>query len=211
MTEQFSPGVVDYSDDPILPAWYVPGWTVQNMETNQFSIPAPTNILDSFGSLPSSDLTYVIVSGTIADGNNSQIGGYYTFEQSNDLLLTDTAGKNYRVPARLVGNIPIGNTLAWNAEGSGRVYIQFGQLNVVLLANDQPNLANVQILEPNYKTSQDNYVTPATWVYHVREYFMGGMRYDISVPSVLAPGPVDIYDLIIPDTFEPNHDWNRGY
>lgn len=204
------PGVVDYSDDPILPAWYVPGWTSQNQSSTQYSIAAPQNI-QPFTTLPSS-LVYIHVNANFNDGNGNQLGGYLTFEQSNDLLILDpVTGSYYRVPARMVGNIPIGNILAWNAEGSGKVYLQFGQLNVMLLATDQPNVT-VTVQVPYDETQEPGYVAPVTWVYHVKEYFMNGYEYDISVPSTSnLSGPVDINTLIIPGTMVYNPDWHEGY
>lgn len=205
----FNPGVVDYSDDPILPAWYVPGFTVQNMESTTYSPAAPPNY--GIGSSLPSDIVYCNVTGSYNDGNGNALGGYLTFEQSNDLIITDTTGQNYRVPARLVGNFPIGNMYAWNAEGSGKCYLQYGMLSVVLMANDQPNVTSVSILEPYYKTQEFGWVAPTSWVYHVKEYFLDGMQYDITVPSADASSPVDINSLLIASTYEPNHDWNRGY
>ena len=194
----FRPGVVDYSDDPILPPWYVPGWTAQNAEQPAFAIPAPPNNINTFTNLPGS-LVFVNVTGNYTDGMGNNLGGYLTFEQSNDLVAT-VNGIAYRIPARLVGNISTTNQLAWNAQGSGKVYIQFGVLNCLLLATDN---AGITIMEPTGDTA------PATWVYHVKEYFYRGYMYDISVPSTTSP--VDISTLIVPGTLQLNPDWNRGY
>jgi len=203
-------GGVDYSDDPILPAWYVPGWTSQNMESTSYSQPAPSSI-SVFSNLPT-EISYCIVTGSYNDGNGNQIGGYLTIQQSDDLLIQYPAGTYYRVPKRLVGNIPIGNILAWNFEGSGKVYLQWGFLNVIVMTNDQPNVTTMTVQEPYYKTQQAGWVQPATWVYHVEEFIgISSMKYDIIVPSDLSPGPVDINTLIVANTYEPNHNWNRGY
>jgi hypothetical protein len=192
-------GGIDYSDDPILPAWYVPGWTSQNQETSQFSLPAPANRINAFGSLPA-NLSYTEVTGIYSDGNNNQLGGYLTFEQSNDLVIS-VDGQAYRVPKRLVGDIPVANLLAWNAEGSGKVYLQFGKLDVIVLAND--NIDVTIMAESPTKTP------PAQWVYHVKEYFMRGYEYDIFVPSSTVAQ--DINSLVIPGTQKLNPDWHRGY
>lgn len=197
-------GVTDYSDDPILPPWYVPGWTAQN-EKN-VTAPAPNFI----NNLPT-NFVYLEVQGTFLDSNGSNIGGYFTFQQSNDLLIQDPSGTYYRVPARMSGNVPWGNQIGWSWEGSGKVYIQFGVLDVILLCTDQPNAASIQILETFSDTQQAGFVQPTTWVYHVKEYIgIGSRTYDISVPSASSPGPVDINTLIIPNTIELNDDWNRG-
>jgi hypothetical protein len=203
-------GGIDYSDLPILPAWYVSGWTAQNFESSTYSLPAPTPN-SVFSELPS-QLIYSLVSASYNDGNGNQIGGYLTFEQSNDLLIQQPAGTYYRVPARLAGNIPVTNILAYNFEGSGKVYLQWGELNVMLLATDQPAVASMTILEPYSTTQQAGYIAPVSWVYHVLEYIgPTSMAYDVSVPSSSSPGPVDINSLIIANTFEQNDDWNRGY
>jgi len=202
-------GAIDYSDDPILPPWYVPGWTSQLENNPNYALPAPSRSFP-FSNLPD-DLNFVEVVGNFDDGMGNCLGGYLSFEQSENLLYgpdPDT-GLMYRLPKRLVGIIPNKNQnfMAWNAEGSGKCYIIFGTLDVLLLATDTPN---VTILEPYYKTQQAGYVAPTSWVYHVKEYFYGGMRYDISVPTADDTGTVDINSLIIPNTYEPNHDWNRG-
>jgi hypothetical protein len=202
-------GTIDYSSDPILPAWYVPGWSAQNMESTQYSIPAPSEAFP-YSNLPQT-LNYVNVTGNYNDGMGNDLGGYLTFEQSADLLLTDTSTSPttyYRIPKREVGLIPTNNILGWNAEGSGRVYLQWGVLNVYLLATDTPNIT---ILEPYWKTQQAGYVAPTSWVYHVKEYMYRGMRYDIEVPTADDSSAVDINSLIVANTYEPNNDWDRGF
>jgi hypothetical protein len=200
-------GTIDYSDDPILPAWYVPGWTSQNFESTTYSQPAPSNQFN-YSNLPTY-LNYIEVTGNWNDGAGNDLGGYLTFEQSADLLLTDEAtGAVYRIPKREVGLIPTNNIYGWNAEGSGRVYLQYGTLDVFLLATDTPN---VTILEPYWITQQAGYVAPTSWVYHVKEYMYRGMKYDITVPTADDSASVDINSLIVANTYEPNHDWNRGF
>lgn len=199
------PGIVDDSDDPILPPWYISGWTAQGQQ----NIAAPSTPFPQ-SALPS-NLTFCEIIGNYNDGNGNQMGGYLTFEQSDDLLIQDPSGKYFRVPKRMVGNIPVNNMMAWNAEGSGKVYLQFGQLDVILMATDQPNASSVTILQYYYQTQEAGFVQPTTWVYHVKEYLgIGSRRFDISVPSANSGTAVDINTLIIPTTIEPNHDWNRG-
>lgn len=187
------PGVVDYSDLPLLPPWYIPGWTNQNED----NYAAPQSPLQ-WTMLPLS-LTRVEIIGNYSDSVGNPMGGYLTFEQSHDLLVTDesqTPPAVFRVPKRMVGDIPAQNTIAWNEEGSGKIYLVHGHLDVILLANDNNNVM--------VQNSKD-----ALWVYHVKEYFMRGMEYDIFVPS--GSSPVDINTLVIDGTMHPNHDWNRGY
>ena len=204
-------GAVDYSDNPILPPWYVPGWTAQVENSQLFSLPAPPTQI-TFSNLPST-LPYVNVTGTYSDGMGNNLGGYLTFEQQYDLLLTNTVNgvtSTFRLPKRLVGVIPNQNQnfMAWNFEGSGRVYLIYGMLNVNLLATDTPN-TTIQI--PYWQTQVPGFVQPTSWVYHVKEYFSHGMKYDISVPMADVAASVDINSLIIPNTYEPNDDWNRGF
>ena len=207
-------GAVDYSDNPVLPPWYIPQWTAQNFDgpgaEKTFSLPAPPTQL-TFSQFPST-LTYVNVSGNYDDGMGNNLGGFLTFEQSENLLLATTingVATNFRIPKRMVGVIPNTNQnfMAWNAEGSGRVYLIFGQLTVNLLATDTPGIT---ILEPFDETQEGDFVQPASWVYHVKEYFYQGMQYDITVPTANAAAPVDINTLIVPGTLLMNPDWNRA-
>lgn len=194
------PGNVDDSDLPILPWWYIPGINAQNV--NQLQLPAPANQV-TFNQLPS-NLTYVQVTGNYDDGSGNWLGGFLTFEQSDDLLLNN-GGTYYRIPKRLVGQVPVPNTLAYNWEGSGRVYIQFGTMNVMLLAT---NTAGITVQVPYYETQEPGFVQPTSWVYHVKEYFMGGYEYDIAPVISQASAPVDINTLIIPSTYVPNTHWS---
>jgi hypothetical protein len=199
------PGVVDYSDDPILPPWYIPGWTSQN-EDNVVAPQSPFQLT----SLPST-LTRVEVTGTWDDGVGNPLGGYMTFEQSCDLLVT-IAGSTptyYTIPARLVGDIPIPNTIAWNMEGSGKINLIYGQLDVVLLATDNTQISPLPIAVDEYSAAGDISTTPASWVYHVREYWLGGRMYDITVPG--ATSPTDINNLIVAGTIYLNDEAQRGY
>lgn len=206
MTNQLGAGAIDYSDDPILPPWYVPGWTSQN--ENNFL--APKAALP-FSNLPG-NLSYCQVTANYNSADNDQIGGYLTFQQSDNLLLQDPNGTYFRLPKRLVGTIPSPsqNALASNWVGSGKVYIQFGQLSVTLMTNDQPN-ATVTILEDANEAAEQGFTQPTTWYYLVKEYIgISSMQYQIIVPSSMAPGPVDINTLIVPGTMVYNNDWNRG-
>lgn len=200
------PGNVDDSDDPILPPWYIPGWTAQNIEAD--TVAAPANPF-TINQLPS-DLVYVTITGNYDDGMGNHLGGYLTFWQSEDLLYgpDPITSQYYRIPKRMVGSVTAQNILAANFQGSGRVYLQFGGIpNVLLLATDIPN---VQILEPAYTTTEAGFVAPTTWGYWVSEFFMGGYRYFIQPTISQAGTPVDIHSLIVPGTMEPNHEFNFG-
>lgn len=204
MAEPTYPGIVDYSDNPILPPWFIPGWTSQNEGTTNLPAPLQSTVRSQ---LPTW-LTYVMVTFASDDGNGASLGGYFEFEQSHDLLVTDdtvTPTAFFRVPKRLVGEPPtlsMGNTLAYNQYGSGKLYLQFGYLQVMLLANDNPDITIF--------SNDDNTNPPVSWNYHVREFFKGGKKYDIVVPSA-ATSPVDIHQLMVPGTVKNNYDWDRGY
>lgn len=204
-------GTVDYSDDPLLPPWYIPGWSSQLQNNPSFALPAPKNPFFNFSNLPT-DLNFVEVIGNYMDSMGNNLGGFLTFEQSENLLYgpDPITGLMYRMPKRLVGIIPNKNQnfIAWNAEGSGKTYLIFGMLDVLLMATDTPN---IQILESYNETQETGFVAPTSWVYHVKEYFYGGMRYDISVPTADDTATTDINSLIIPSTYQKNHDWNRGF
>lgn len=181
-------GGPDYSNQPLLPPWYMVGWTAQ-APTFQ---PAPAN---PFASLPfPADQVFVEVTTMYFDGNANPLGGYLTFEQSEDITITES-GVTYRVPARLVGLVPPGAYYGYAFRGSGRIYLYQGKLDVNLMATDNPSVV----------TDSGNPL-----VYHVKEYFMDGRNYDISVPKATSD-PVDISTLIVSGTIAPNKDWSLGY
>jgi hypothetical protein len=76
--------------------------------------------------------------------------------------------------------------LGMNQLGNGKIYIWNGQLQVGLLATNQPNVTTM---------------APSTFSYHVKENFIGGREYDITVPSTAASNNTlgtDINSLIVP-------------
>jgi hypothetical protein len=201
------PGVVDYSGDPLLPPWYIPGWTNQN----EANVLAPTSPF-VLSALPTT-LTQINVTGNWADGSGNAQGGYLTFEVSTDLLVTVTGSPNsyYTIPAGLVGTIPsnvVGDVTAWNQQGSGKVHLIYGQLTVILYATDNAQITPVAIPVDQYAITGETPIAVTSWVYHVKEYWYNGRNYDISVPS--GTTPVDINNLIVPGTTYLNTDWNRG-
>lgn len=178
----------DYSNNPLVPAWYLVGFTAQAPDY----IPAPAN---PFATLPfPSDQVFINVTTMYFDGNASPLGGYLTFQQSEDITITES-GVTYRVPARLVGLVPPGAGYGYSYRGSGRIYLYRGQLNVNLMATDNANVVT---------DSGD------PLVYHVKEYFMDGRNYDITVPMVTS-SPADISTLIVSGSIAPNKDWSLGY
>lgn len=198
------PGIVDYSDDPVLPPWYIPGWTSQN-ENNQVAPQSPFQLT----ALPTT-LVRVEVTATFSDGIGNPLGGYLTFEQSDDLLVTvpGTPPTLFTIPKRLVGDIPTTNTTAWNQEGSGKIHLIYGQLDVILLATDNTQITTLPNVVDQYSVAGDVQTSDATWKYHVKEYWLGGRMYDISVPGGVTP--VDINSLIT-GTIYLNDEWDRGF
>jgi hypothetical protein len=179
----------DYSNQPLLPAWYIFGWTNQN----DAYLPAPTSPF-AVTAFPS-DQKFVEVVGNYFDGAANPYSGYFTFEQSDNFTIHEST-TYWRVPKGLVGIIPQGDFWAYNYENSGKIYLVQGGLDVILAATDNPNLTT------------DSGIT---LVYHVKEYFYGGQNYDIAVPGADSASQVDIHSLIVPGTAEPNKMWNRGY
>jgi len=198
------PGIVDYSADPLLPPWYIPGWTNQN----EMNVVAPVSPF-VLTTLPTT-LTRVNVTATYTDGIGNPMGGYMTFETSNDLLVTVTGVPNtyFTIMAGLVGDIPVQAITAWNQEGSGKIHLIYGQLDVVLLATDNSQVTPFATPVDQYSITGEQPIVPTSWVYHVKEYWLGGRMYDITVPS--ATSPVDINNLIVPGTTYLNVEWDRG-
>lgn len=199
------PGVVDYSADPLLPPWYIPGWTNQN-EANVLAPTAPFVL----STLPTT-LTYIEVTGTWSDAAGNPQGGYLTFELSNNLLVTVTGSPNqyFTIPASLTGNLASGTSVtAGNQQGSGKIHLIYGNLDVSLLATDNSQVTPVATPVDQYAITGELPITPVGWVYHVKEYWLGGRKYDITVPS--ATTPVDINNLIVPGTTYLNVEWDRG-
>lgn len=179
----------DYASQPLLPAWYIFGFTAQN----QAYLEAPANPF-SQSQFPA-DQVFVSLTGMYFDDNSNPLGGYLTFEASDSITIQES-GTYFRVPARLSGTVPSSNWWGFNYSGSGKIYLFQGGLQVVLMATDNPNVTTD---------------SGAPLVYHVKEYFLGGMNYDITVPGADASSGPDIHSLIVSGTLEPNKTWNLGY
>lgn len=181
-------GGPDYSNQPLLPPWYMVGWTAQ-APTFQ---PAPVS---PFAALPfPSDQVFVEITAMYYSGDGNPLAGYLTFQQSSDITITES-GMTFRVPGRMVGLVPPGAYYGYAYRGTGRIYLFRGRLDVNLMATDNPNV-----------TADSG----TALVYHVKEYFMDGQNYDISVPKATS-GPADIRSLIVPGTVSPNKEWSLGY
>lgn len=176
MTQQFVG--TDYINQPLIDAWWTPGWTAQN----DSYIPIPPNSFTELG-YPSG-VTVTNVTGSFFDIDGDPISGFFTFFPSSDLTFTVNGQVTY-MPRRMVG-ISFGN-LGFNNLGNGRNYLHLGRLSTYLVSTDNANMY------------------PASFFYHVKEHFWKGREYDISVPfTTYANGPVDIHSLIMPPIDECN-------
>jgi hypothetical protein len=170
MTQQFSG--TDYINQPLIDAWWTPGWTAQN----DSYIPVPPNTFTELGYPPG--VTVTNVTGSFFDVDGNPISGYFTFFPSSDLTFTVDDQVTY-MPARMSG-VSYG-VIGFNNLGDGRNYLDRGRLSVYLVSTDNPNMY------------------PASFFYHVKEHSWRGREYDISVPfDTFANGPVDIHSLIMP-------------
>jgi|SRR5215469_5090663 len=169
------PGI-DYQNQPLVDAWWTPGWTNQN----QSYIQAPNvGQFNELGFPPG--LTYLSVIGNFFDFDGNPLSGFLTFWPSSALTITTGGGTAY-LPQRYVGvNLAM---LGLNTFGSGKVYLWNGQLAVNLLATNNANQ------------------TPVNFTYHVKENFFEGNEYDISLPTTTT-SPIDIHSLIIPGSLIP--------
>lgn len=193
----------DTWDQPLVDAWFVPGWTAQDGTNNQYD-PATgkeigpdgqyvvkagtTNIL---GPRFPTNLSFVTVTGNYFDPNSSGIGGFLTLYMSDNITVVD--GTNtFRLPQRLTGVMNQGVAFAFNNWGNGVLYLRGGHLDIEVFATDQ-TADGVTIT-----TDSGNPLT-----YYVTEHFLGGRTYQISVPTADAPGPVDINSLIVAGSIKP--------
>lgn len=132
-----------YTDDRLTPAWYTPGWSVQNP-----SYPENPSYNDSGASNLPDELKFKKIVGTFFNSDSMPQTGYLSFTPSADLTYYDSVEEHY---VRLTGSYQ-------------KVYLNKGQLKINLLATDNTG------------------VSPSSFVYHVKEGWMGGREYDIVVP-----------------------------
>jgi hypothetical protein len=157
--------------EPLANPWYTPGWTSQDPDyqvvpENEFTIPG----------FPAGAV-YVTVTANQFDTDGDPIAGYYTFWPSSSLTFT-VDGVTTSMPQRRAGmNLWDVAGAYW---GTGKMYLRNGNLLVNLLATDNAGVNMV----------------PSAFTYHVKEHFLRGQEYDITVPSA-SESPVDIHDLII--------------
>lgn len=168
--------------DPLVTPWNIRGWTAQ-------AIPADTIEVanDPFAPSPlPSTLIYAQVNAPYFDMDNNPLSGFVSFMMSDSITIS-SAGKTYRLPARLAGR---DNSLlpgGLNNWGTGRIYARRGLMSVTLMCTDAVGLVT-------------DSGSPLT--YHVVEHFLGGQQFDISVPSSTI-SPADLRSLIVSGTLAP--------
>lgn len=192
-------GFQDTQGEPLMDAWSVPGLTAQHpvYPIVGTSLPFSVNFAD--------DISFVEVTSQYFDAAMNPIGGYLTFQPSADLIIKEE-GQTWRIPARLAGFAPFGmSTGPWNynMQNSGRNYIQFGKLDVMLMATDL--VQGLAAVTP-YANPELAITPPAghAFVYVVEEHFnIPGLTYQITVPAVDTGVATGIGSLIIPGTVSP--------
>lgn len=179
----------DYSDGPLLPPYYVRGWTSQH----EVNIPNPSSAQGFDTTFPAS-VVDVMVQQNYFDGDQNPLGGFLTFMPSSAFTVTASdSNPSIRVPRRLCGTetwpgVDAGvSPWAFSMEGSGRIYIWKGILLVMLFASD-----NEQVVTDDGKPLS----------YHVVEHFQGGRQFDILVPKADVSTYPSLYDLVVPGSID---------
>jgi hypothetical protein len=145
-----------------------------------------------FGEDFPADQLYVMISQYYFDPDSDPGGGYLTFWPSDNFIITEN-DVTYRVTQRLAGtntwpSVNAGvSPWAFSLEGTGKMFIFKGLLQVKLYATDNPNMITD---------------SGAPLTYHVIEHFKGGRQFDISVPGASTPG-VSLYSLISAGSIQP--------
>ena len=175
---------IDYKGQPLLDAWWTPAWTAQNRDGASIQVPPSAFTAPGFPAL-----SYTTVTGNYFDSSANPLSGYLTFYPSAALTFV-VDGQTTYMPQRYSG---INQTLLGiNQMGNSRVYLWYGQLQVSLLATDNANM------------------TPVSFTYHVVEHYIGGLQYDIVVPSADGTAGIDVHSLIIPGSIQScDEDWNE--
>lgn len=170
----------DTINEPLVDAWWIPGFTAQAPGYIYASNPLLAN---GPGFPPGLD--FVTINGSYYDTSGNPLSGYLTFWPSSPLTFLVDGHYTY-MPQRYAGlNFSL---LGVNQMGDGKIYLQYGRLLVSVLATDNANM------------------TPSQFTYHVRENYEGGMQYDITAPSADDDEAQDIRTLIIPGTIRPIND-----
>lgn len=171
-----------------LNPWYIPGWTWQNRQTT--NLPAP--LANATGAAPT-DMTSLVLNQQYFDVDFDPQGGFLTFMTSEPFTINEGT-QSWRITRRYAGtetwpSIDTGTSpWAFSLEGSGRIYIWNGLIQVRLLATDNTGIVTD---------------SGSPLIYHVIEHFPGGQEYDITVPKNTDVATTSIRDLIITGTIEP--------
>lgn len=167
----------DTINEPLVDAWWIPGFTSQAPSYIYASNPLLAN-----GPGFPSGLDFVAINGSYFDTSGNPLSGYLTFWPSSPLTF-DINGHFTYMPQRYAGlNFSL---IGVNQMGDGKIYLQYGRLYVSVLATNNINMA------------------PSAFTYHVRENFVGGNQYDITAPIADDTQIQDIRSLIIPGTIRP--------
>lgn len=182
LPQQPGPGI-DTWDQPLVDAWFTPGFTAQNKD----QLVAPNNGITS-GGWPS-DVTYVHLAHQYMDfGNGNPLGGFLTFWPSSSAQYTES-GTTWGLQQRPCGVTPwgvYGNQWNNSYSDSGYIFLRYGVLDVYLIASDDVGLV----------TSNNKPLT-----FHVREHWLGGTQFDITTPGASAD-PTDVYSLMVSNSQE---------
>lgn len=176
----------DYQGQPLVSAWWTRGWTAQNDSYIEAIQPGGTPNFPS-------NLISVEVAHTYFDPDGNALPGFLTFKMTDDVLISDSS-VTFSMPARYAGRQADGSAFAQNNWGSGRIYIWRGTVQVELFQTDS-----------EFMTTRNG--GPLYWF--VQEHFLDGYQYFITVPGDSAPGPVDLYSLIVDGT-QTKYDYNPG-
>jgi hypothetical protein len=182
---QLSGPGVDYEGQPLLDAWFTPGWTSQNERW----LVAQGYGLSGVG-WPA-DVPYAHVTHTYADMEGNALGGYLTFMPSDTVQYTES-GTTWTLPPRPCGVTPWPVSYgALSFQGSyldsGKIFLTMGSLECYQLCSDASGLVTLA-------------GDPLT--FHVTEHWLGGSQFDISTPSASAD-PVDLYALMLTGSQQP--------
>lgn len=189
-------GDQDTQGEPLMDGWSVPGLTAQNLDYPVVGSTLPFSV-DFAG-----DIAFVEVTGQYFDASMNALGGYLSFQPSADLIINQD-DETWRVPARLSGFTPYAmQTGPWNynMENSGKNYIQYGKLDVMLMSTSatQGTATVTPYADPNLA------ITPPTghaFVYVVEEHFnIPGLTYQIAIPYSDSGTATPIGSLIIEGT-----------
>lgn len=182
----------DYQGQPLVDAWWTRGWTSQNNSYIEATQPGGTPNFPS--NLLSVEVTHVYF-----DPDGNPLPGFLTFQMTDNVTISDN-GVSFTMPARYAGREADGSAFAQNNWGSGQIYIWRGQVAVSLFQTDS-----------TYMTTQNG--GPLYWF--VQEHFLYGSQFFITVPGADAPGPVDLYSLIVSGTqtrydYDPSNPRGNG-